>query len=650
MSDEKQRMKIIVNSDGSVPEDIETGLLSEQPGSPPAVRGKEGPEAPCHLPGRFLHLAPGPVPCCAPQQRQLMRSVFGNERVDRWMAKHPCHGGEQWGKTEGGGWVRCVLLEWTAPPSPPHHKPGDEPGFPYQRITRPWKQPTKQIEETVAHILEQINKSVRPAFQMMANSRINHTALAALSRGELAATDSRFPVPRQPQRYLRAYFSPRSPRLSAGSIGSSVRIVSTSASEATFSVRALASDPKIAEQISLKQTTDEEGNISFVLEGPKILRQGESSTSCIPAFVYGQFDLDSKLARAIDFGKFEVNSVTGKLQIPSIHGEDLDDQHGDKRCERPLLCCRRRWCQCCQGPKSTIVIETVSGTINTRVSGGFDGSFLARNIVGGRVSVEDASDGTNRLHFVKDYGNYKSGTFGPADSTQAGFPCLFRNAHKLAPHYCDPMRLSMSCIIRRFGVFLDDFHMIVYFFSGIGTAFSCFIRSHADSLISHVRILVDDGLKSLIRSLVVFVLSPKNPGVSNTSSESLVTPLASNAWTLLSLPAFAACFWPVDMMLSNFGSPCLSSWIPCTRLAGNSVTRITNGENSLLTANVDSRLTDVAITNLALGLRVHNAAGYGAGEERAAKRHGLEHANRARGDCFKNHTAGGGVGCESTGR
>ncbi|KAJ1956398.1 hypothetical protein EC988_001366, partial [Linderina pennispora] len=425
-----------------VPEDIETGLLNEQPVRRQPCRGKKVLKRLAIFLVAFFTLRLVLFHAVHHNNGQLMRSVFGNERVDRWMAKHPCHGGEQWGKMEGGSWVDVYYSNG--------------------------QQPTKQIEETVAHILEQINRSVRPAFQMMASSRINHTALAALSRGELAATDidslfrvnhNDICVPIVPVEGLETFtFDPtkftKISQVVRGGIGSSVRIVSTSASEATFSVRALASDPKIAEQISLKQTTDEEGNISFVLDGPKILRQGECAYADIvlslpstltsldllrTGFVYGQFDLDSKLARAIDFGKFEVNSVTGKLQIPPIHGEDLaintvtSDVHGHYFVRNSINIHTVKadinvGVNVAKAPKSTIVIETVSGAINTRVSGGFDGSFLARNIVGGRVSVEDASDGSNRLHFVKDHGNYKSGTFGPADSTQAGESVLRANA------------------------------------------------------------------------------------------------------------------------------------------------------------------------------------------------------------------------------
>ncbi|KAJ1943079.1 hypothetical protein FBU59_003016, partial [Linderina macrospora] len=105
MSDEKQRMKIIVNSDGSVPEDIETGLLNEQPVRRQPCRGKKVLKRLAIFLVAFLTLRLAVFHFVHYNRGELMRSVFGDERVDRWMAAHPCHGGEQWGTMEGGSWA-----------------------------------------------------------------------------------------------------------------------------------------------------------------------------------------------------------------------------------------------------------------------------------------------------------------------------------------------------------------------------------------------------------------------------------------------------------------------------------------------------------------------------------------------------------------
>ncbi|KAJ1962836.1 hypothetical protein GGI12_002407 [Dipsacomyces acuminosporus] len=216
------------------------------------------------------------------------------------------------------------------------------------------------------------SRAYKNAFSHGISKSVNPHALSALAAGKLPITrvNSLFRnvddvcIPSTPVADLEAFtFDPAEfPKIAhsvSGAIRSDVHVAVTSESQASYAVKVLVSDPSLAEKIAVSQNKDSSGQISFKLEGPKWTTKGEFN---------GDIDVGINVRKA---------------------------------------------------EKSTIVAEAVNGEVSVRVAGGFDGSFTT-GAFSGHVNVEDASDGTNRLHFTKNLKRAKAGTFGPEDSTETG--------------------------------------------------------------------------------------------------------------------------------------------------------------------------------------------------------------------------------------
>ncbi|KAJ2713057.1 hypothetical protein H4R19_002440 [Coemansia spiralis] len=288
--------------------------------------------------------------------------------------------------------------------------------------------------------------------------RINPKALTALVQGTLPMTHigdvfkhAEICVPVVPVAGLdKVSFSPSefgkiSHRV-AGGVGADIRIVSAPAGdEATFEVTALASSQKIADQISLSATKGSDGDIVLQLDGPKWLGKGDcayanivlsipQAVTALPAlrasYVYGSITVDRALARAVSFGDFEIDAALSPISVPPIRADNIiinsvsGGIHGYFHIGKSLSIHSVRseidaGVNVRGASEASITAESVTGEIQLRVGGGFDGSFRARTVAAD-VDVEDISDGSSRLHFDKDLERVKTGTFGPADSSRAG--------------------------------------------------------------------------------------------------------------------------------------------------------------------------------------------------------------------------------------
>ncbi|KAI9504111.1 hypothetical protein BX070DRAFT_129195 [Coemansia spiralis] len=238
-----------------------------------------------------------------------------------------------------------------------------------------------------------------------------------------------------------------------GAIGSDISIVPTSDGKASYVVKAMASSQEIADKVSFVVDTDSEGNIKFKLHGPKLIGREDciyanivlkvpqsvaNLTALNTNYIYGKFSLDRKVAHDVVFGDFAVNAAVGPLSIPPVHANNArinvisGDIHGFYHITEGASINTVNGkidvgVNVSKASKSDISAASVSGTVSLRVAGGFDGKFSASTL-NGKVVIEDASDGSNRLHFDKDYGRSKSGTFGPENEGQAGESSLKASA------------------------------------------------------------------------------------------------------------------------------------------------------------------------------------------------------------------------------
>ncbi|KAJ2657047.1 hypothetical protein IW148_005363 [Coemansia sp. RSA 1199] len=289
-------------------------------------------------------------------------------------------------------------------------------------------------------------------------NRINKDALNQLNKGELSVLEvGKVMVPTRdicipivPVSNLEKFtFDPsefgKIVNKVIGGIGSDIRVITTTDDKASLEVTALASSEKLAEEITVTQTTDSDGMISFQLNGPKwlgksdcafasvVLKIPETTTALVALrnnFVYGSIKIDRKIAHAIAFGDFEINSAIGSIAVPPIRANNVvinsvaGGVHGYFHVSDSIAIHTVRGridagVNVRRASKSSITAESVSGDVTLRVAGGFDGEFVARAI-SKKVEVEDVSGGLGRLHFDKDFERIKSGTFSPADSTRVG--------------------------------------------------------------------------------------------------------------------------------------------------------------------------------------------------------------------------------------
>ncbi|KAJ2390996.1 hypothetical protein H4S02_001557 [Coemansia sp. RSA 2611] len=230
-----------------------------------------------------------------------------------------------------------------------------------------------------------------------------------------------------------------------GGIGSDISITTTTDDKASLEVTAVASSEELAKEITLTNSTTSDGIVSFHLNGPKWLGKGqcafanivlkipETTTNLVALrnnFVYGNIKVDRKIAHAITFGDFEINAALSPISVPSIRADNViinsvsGGVHGYFHITNSIALHSVRGridagVNVRKASKSSITAESVTGKVTLRVAGGFDGSFVARAI-GGKVEVEDVSDGSSRMHFDKDFPRVKTGTFGPAESTRVG--------------------------------------------------------------------------------------------------------------------------------------------------------------------------------------------------------------------------------------
>ncbi|KAJ2140269.1 hypothetical protein IW142_005485 [Coemansia sp. RSA 564] len=289
-------------------------------------------------------------------------------------------------------------------------------------------------------------------------NRINKDALNQLNKGELSLPDigkvimptRDICIPTVPVSNLEKFtFNPaefgKIVNKVIGGIGSDIHVITTTDDKASLEVTAVASSEKLAEEITVTQTTDSDGMISFQLNGPKwlgksdcafanvVLKIPETTTALVALrnnFVYGSIKIDRNIAHAITFGDFEINSAIGLITVPPIRASNVvinsvaGGVHGYFHVSDSIAIHTVRGridagVNVRTASKSSITAESVSGDVTLRVAGGFDGEFVARAI-SKQVEVEDVSGGLGRLHFDKDFERIKSGTFSPADSTRVG--------------------------------------------------------------------------------------------------------------------------------------------------------------------------------------------------------------------------------------
>ncbi|KAJ2039430.1 hypothetical protein IW146_006102 [Coemansia sp. RSA 922] len=431
MSDEK-RVKFVVHSDGTIPAagDIETGcLLQESPQQPERRQCRGRAFWARFFKGfftfifYFLLIRAG---------MNIVRNNGGLRKMwhgcDGMGGDHPHHG----------------------PPGHhgPHHGPPGHHG------------PHHHGDNEFAHVYAIPKPKPFRGAAKWENpyARINPVAMSALVNGKLPATEVSslfYPsgeqcIPTIPVDGLDKFsfnateFNSITHRV-MGNLGSDVFIESTTDSSASFEAHVMVSDPEIAKDISLTENRDEEGNIVFQLSGPKWLGQSKCAYARIvlkipdtvtdlvglrSSFIYGKYKLDKSLARAINFGDFEVNAAVSSIVTPPIHATNVvintvsGTIHGFYRISSSASVHSVSGkidvgVNVRKADKSVIVAESVSGSVTVRVAGGFDGSFSARTI-NGEVEVEDDSDGSNRLHFDKNLSRVKTGTFGPDSNTRAG--------------------------------------------------------------------------------------------------------------------------------------------------------------------------------------------------------------------------------------
>ncbi|KAJ2841845.1 hypothetical protein J3B02_005760, partial [Coemansia erecta] len=207
----------------------------------------------------------------------------------------------------------------------------------------------------------------------------------------------------------------------AGVIGADIRVVPTDSDEASYAAHVMASSEKIANEISLVQNKDDEnGSVSFKLQGPKWLNKGECAYASIViglpksaaavdslsnSYVYGNFKLSRELARKVTFGNFEVNAAVSSIATPPIRASDVTINTVSGSIHGHYVVSSSVSIHSVNGridtginvhnaERSSIVAESVSGSVDLRIVGGFDGSFSARTI-NGNVEVEDMSDGSS---------------------------------------------------------------------------------------------------------------------------------------------------------------------------------------------------------------------------------------------------------------
>ncbi|KAJ1665337.1 hypothetical protein IW140_001494 [Coemansia sp. RSA 1813] len=235
----------------------------------------------------------------------------------------------------------------------------------------------------------------------------------------------------------------------AGAIGSDISIVPTTDDKASFTARVMASSQDIADKITLRMSTNNEGRISFVLDGPKLISKDECAyaiielkipetvtnlTSLRTNYVYGKYELDRTVARKVIFGDFAIATAIGPVMTPPVRASNVDinvvsgNVHGFYRVSNSVSINSVRGdidagVNVGEAKKSAISAGSVSGSVSVRVSGNFDGKFSATSL-NGKTIVEDASNGSNRLRFDKDSDRVKRGTFGPESEASPGSSSL----------------------------------------------------------------------------------------------------------------------------------------------------------------------------------------------------------------------------------
>ncbi|KAJ2009827.1 hypothetical protein GGI04_000143 [Coemansia thaxteri] len=479
MSDEKP-VKYIVHADGHVP-DLEAGaaetarLTEEQPQQP--QRGSYKKRILKGILKVSLVVLAINLMLILPAHREgdSLFSPFGVDRLAKWWkdcggmgGEHSRHGGDHAHGLQPFAPVRRPGLGHPVDHRPsrpypmpvigadqPFHRPLPKPlhgaAKPHRRPTRPYPMP-----------LIGANKMTKP-FRGAAKwnkplAHINPGAMSALVNGKLPATMVDFlfssgdrtctptiPVEGLEKSTFNATEFNKIVHRVVGNIGTDIHVESTTEPMAFFEVRALVSDPEVAEDIKLSETRSEDGEVVFQLTGPKWLGQGKCAHAAIvlrvpetvtdlvalrSSFVYGKYKLSKKLAHSIKFGDFEVNTAVGDIVTPPIYADNVVINTVSGNIHGHYLISSSASVHSVSGKidigvnvrkadRSSITAESVSGAVDVRVSGGFAGSFTARTI-NGEVEVEDVSDGSNRLHFDKDLRRVKTGTYGPENDSRAG--------------------------------------------------------------------------------------------------------------------------------------------------------------------------------------------------------------------------------------
>ncbi|KAJ1867338.1 hypothetical protein H4R99_007049 [Coemansia sp. RSA 1722] len=493
MSDEK-RIKYTVYSNG----DVENGYSYDESPQPLHLRGERGN----NRRGRFLKrlvVFLGAFVAVQLMLHVVLHHRHGHRGLWHKMFGHDGargYGGDAWWKWYGGGDSGAPEHEHPHPhPHPPHHPP-PPPHWHGHGHKRPRPHPTSRTPPapTASSFLTDFDQFQAAAKQRHSGSggrtkdhkkpynkddsdpidhfkhgsakwrsafnRINPEAVSLLNKGRLAigsigalfhASHDDMCIPSIPVPDIGSYtFNvtqlSKISNAVVGVIGADIRVVPTDDLEASYAAHAMASSEKIASEITLVQAIDEEnGSVSFKLQGPKWLNKGECAYASVVirlpkssvavdqlsnSYVYGNFKLSRELARQITFGRFEVNAAVSSIATPPLRASDVSINTVSGSIHGHYIVSSGVAIHSVNGridaginvrnaERSSIVTESVSGSVDLRIVGGFDGSFSARTI-NGNVEVEDMSDGSSRLHFDRNQSRVKTGTFGPADNTRSG--------------------------------------------------------------------------------------------------------------------------------------------------------------------------------------------------------------------------------------
>ena len=173
--------------------------------------------------------------------------------------------------------------------------------------------------------------------------------------------------------------------------------------------------------------------VKYVLKAPKILAKNQCITAkvvlSIPStvaefgslnvdFGFGNVKVDKQLTKNTHFHNFRIGSVNGDLDLPTINSDSivinnvLGGIDGHFRVSESATLRTVRGdidtnIELVHGDQEKLVIESVLGNINAKISKNFVGRFSAASATGDNSVEDDGNDG--HIHFDKDYKHFKTG-------------------------------------------------------------------------------------------------------------------------------------------------------------------------------------------------------------------------------------------------